>query len=92
MKIIVSLGLGILFAWLIFGYLEHRPPPLPLTILLIPVYLLTLGIFGHGNANGEIFARFALGIETGVILYCILRLLGGKSRGVKNKEQGPGPK
>jgi len=54
--------------------------------------LLTLGIFGHGSANGEIFARFALGIEIGVILYCILRLLGGKSQVVKNKEQGPGPK
>ena len=92
MKIIVSLGLGILSAWLISGYLEHRPPPLPLTILLIPVYLLTLGIFGHGDANGEIFVRFALGIEIGLILYCILRLLGGKLQGVKDKEQGRGPK
>ena len=92
MKIIGSLGLGILSAWLISGYLEHRPPPLLLTILLIPVYLLTLGIFGHGGAYGDIFARFALGIEIGLILYCIVRLLGAKSQWGKKKEQGPGPK
>lgn len=76
MKIISSIIIGALSAWIVSSYTEHHAPPLVLVIFMLPVYILTRGIFGHANAYGEIFTPFALGVELTLIVYLLFHLLG----------------